>query len=280
MKTLQVIFSHNNGKFLFGVFFFQINKGVYRRIVRLYHGNQWHTGWFSVKLLLNLRVLQVTLDIKLIRVILPVIKRIKQLFDLTCHPSAIEEALGPLASSNLGLRVPGAFDGFEVAIQTILSQQIPVKTIRTVIGRFVAYFGEPQPTPFLGLTHAFPDPGCLARASIKEISSLGITPVCSKEIIALAPAIVNKHLVLSPDADISRTLEQLRSLLTLDECSIQYIVMRSLSWPDAFPISDKNLMKTLGVSSSTEAQERAKLWQPWRSYAAMHLWSKLMEKKQ
>lgn len=248
----------------------EINNGIYRRIVRIYHGNQWHTGWFSVYLLPNLCVLQVTLDIKLIRVILPVIKRIKRLFDLTCHPNAIEEVLGSSFMPNSGLRVPGAFEGFEIAIQTILSQQIPIKTVRAIIEQFVTYFGEPQSTPFPDLTHAFPDPERLASTSVEEISSLGITPACSKEIISLAQAIVDKHLVLSPDADVSRTLEQLRSLLTIDECSVQYIVMRSLSWPDAFPISDKTLMKTLGVSSSIEAQECAKTWQPWRSYAAMH----------
>lgn len=258
----------------------EINNGVYRRVVRIYHGNQCHTGWFSVKLLPNLCVLQVTLDIKLIRVILPAIKRIKLLFDLTCHPNAIGEVLGSLPLPNSGLRVPGAFDGFEIAIQTILSQQIAAKTIRTAIEQFVTYFGEPQSTPFTALTHAFPSPERIARTPIEEISSLGIASFHSKAIISLAQAIVSKRLVLSSDADVSRTLEQLRSILPVDECSIQYIVMRSLSWPDAFPISAKTLKQTLGVRSSVKAQEYIKIWQPWRSYAAMYLWSKLQGKNQ
>ena len=258
----------------------EIHNGVYRRIVQLYHGNQWHKGWLSIKLRTDLPVLQVIIDIKLVPVIMPVIKHIKRVFDLACHPDEIIEVLGSLAKPCPGLRVPGAFDGFEIAIQTILSQQGISEGAPSGIEKFVTHFGELHSTPFPALTHVFPTPEHIARASLEEISSPGITRSHAKDILSLAQAIVDKRLALTPEADVSNTLEQLRFLLNIDKELIQYIVMRALSWPDAFPVSSQNLMKALGVRSSLVAQKYAKAWQTWRSYAAMHLWSKLSEESQ
>ncbi|MBX9805731.1 MAG: hypothetical protein K2Y18_08280 [Alphaproteobacteria bacterium] len=252
-----------------------IPSNYYRRIVHLHHEKQWHIGWLEVKFLPDLSVVQVTLDNKLIPVIMPVIKRIKKAFDLTCHPDEIISALGSLTDVNPGLRVPGAFDGFEIAVQAILNQHGPTKTAYETLEKFVVWFGESYSTPFPEVTHAFPNPKRIAAATVKELSILGITRVQTKEIIALAQAIVNKKLVLTPDADVESTLNQLRTLLNRDECLAQYVVMRALSWPDAFPFSNKDLMKTLKINSSLMAQKSLVSWQPWRSYAAMHLWPNL-----
>ncbi|MBY0500447.1 MAG: helix-turn-helix domain-containing protein [Alphaproteobacteria bacterium] len=257
----------------------EVFNGVYRRIVRLYHRNQWHIGWITAELLTNPPVIQVIIDIKLTQVIFPVLKYIKKLFDLTCSPEKIILALGPLAKSRTGLRVPGAFDGFEVAVQTILAQKETKKTTDTVVEKFVNYFGEPHPTPFATLTHAFPIPKRIALASIEEISALGIPQFKAEVIVILAQAVERKNLDLIPYADTVSTIEQLRSLPGINEESVQYITMRALSWPDAFPLCNKDLAKALGIRSTRIAHNITKTWQPWRSYAAIYLMSKLLEEK-
>jgi AraC family transcriptional regulator of adaptative response / DNA-3-methyladenine glycosylase II len=207
-----------------------------------------------------------------------VLKRVKLLFDLTCPLGKIIATLGPLAEDHPGLRVPGTFDGFEIAVQAILNQHVPIKEARVLGERIVNHFGEFHSTPFPKLTHAFPNPGRIASASIDEMYALEIPHIKAQAIISLAQTIVDKGLTLTPNADVSKAIERLRLLSNIDERSIQYIIMRALSWPDAFPYNDKELMKALEISTPNIAQDLTKTWQPWRSYAVMHLWSKLREK--
>ncbi|MBP9777307.1 MAG: helix-turn-helix domain-containing protein [Alphaproteobacteria bacterium] len=256
----------------------EIHKGTYRRIVRQEQKGRCYIGWIKVEEVPNQSMLQITVDVKLAHVILLVLKHVKLLFDLTCSLGKITEALGPLAEDRPGLRVPGAFDGFEIAVQAILSQHISITEAQVLAERIVSYFGEFHATPFPELTHAFPNPERIASASIEEIYALKIPHIKAQAIIFLAQAIVDKSLILIPNADVSDTVERLRVLLNIDEKSIQYILMRALSWPDAFPYSDKEVMKVLEIHSPNIAQDLNKTWRPWRSYAAMHLWSKLKEK--
>lgn len=258
----------------------EIYKGIYRRIVRQEQKGHDYIGWIKVEKVPDQSTLRITIDIKLAHVILLVLKHVKLLFDLTCSPGKIIEALGLLAENCPGLRVPGAFEGFEIAIQAILSQHVSIKEAQVLSQRFVNHFGAFYSTPFPELTHAFPNPERIARASIEEIYALKIPQIKAQAIILLAQAIVDKSLTLTPNADVSKTMERLRLLPNIDERSIQYIVMRSLSWPDAFPYNDKELIKALEISSPNIAQDLTKTWQPWRSYGAMYLWSKLMEKSQ
>ncbi len=256
----------------------EINKGAYRRIVRLEHKRQVYVGWIEIEEVLNLSILRIKIDIKLAHVILLVLKHIKQLFDLTCPLEKITVALGSLSEDHPGLRVPGAFDGFEIAVQAILSQDVSIEEARVLIDWVVSYFGEFQSTPFPELTHAFPTPERIAGASIEEIYSLKIPHIKAQAIISLAQAIVDKSLALTPNTDVVQTLEQLRLLPNIDEKSIQYIIMRALSWPDAFPYTDREVTKILELHSPSIAKTLNKSWQPWRSYAAIHLWFKLKEK--
>jgi AraC family transcriptional regulator of adaptative response / DNA-3-methyladenine glycosylase II len=256
-----------------------MDNGIYRRTVNLYYQGQWHRGWITAELLPNASAVKVNLASELVKVIGPVLGRLKQLFDLNCHPEEIAMGLGSLAEKRPGLRVPGAFDGFEMAVRAILGQQISVKAARTLAGRFANYFGQLQKTPFLALTHVFPNATRIAVATIEEMTALGITRSRAKSIIALAQAIANDQLTLAPNVDVPATLAQLLSLPGIGEWTAQYIAMRALAWPDAFPAADLGIMKALGIASPQQTKVYAEVWRPWRSYAVMHLWLSLTEQK-
>jgi AraC family transcriptional regulator of adaptative response / DNA-3-methyladenine glycosylase II len=209
---------------------------------------------------------------------LPLLARVKRLLDLAAEPQRIEAHLGDLAAGHPGLRVPGAFDSFEIAVRAILGQQISVKAAITLAGRFVAAFGEPIETPFPALTHLSPTAERVAGAAPEDLVSLGITAARANTILALARAIADAKIALDPGVDVEKTLVRLKELPGIGEWTAQYIAMRALSWPDAFPATDLGIRKALGETSTPRVLEMARAWQPWRAYAAMHLW-KTLEKK-
>jgi len=256
-----------------------VNNGIYQRTVYLNYQGQWHSGWITAEFLSNAAVVKITLANELGKVIVPVLRRLKQLFDLNCHPEEIAASLGSLAKKHPGLRVPGAFDEFEMAVRAILGQQVSVKAARTLAGRFAKYFGQFQTTPFTALSYIFPNPTQVAMATPEQIAALGITLSRAKSIIGLAKAIAAGQLTLAANVDVPSTLMQLRNLPGIGEWTAQYIAMRALAWPDAFPAADLGIMKALEITSPQQAKIYAEAWRPWRSYAVMHLWLSLKEKK-
>jgi AraC family transcriptional regulator of adaptative response / DNA-3-methyladenine glycosylase II len=234
-----------------------------------------HCGWVAVEPLQKKHTLRVELSVSLAPALLPTLARVKRLFDLTAEPQQIAAHLGPLAAANPGLRVPGAFDGFEMAVRAILGQQVSVKAATTLAGRFVNVFGEPLKTPFAKLTHLPPAAERIARAAPEEIIAIGIIPVRANSILALARAIAEGQLVLEPTADAQQTIARLKELPGIGEWTAQYIAMRTLSWPDAFPHTDLGISKALDEKNPKQVLQIAEAWRPWRSYAAMHLWKSL-----
>ncbi len=208
-------------------------------------------------------------------VIPQVLGRVKHLFDLACDPQAVNERLGPLAAARPGLRVPGAFSGFEISVRAVLGQQVTVKAARTLAGRFAARFGTPLETPFPELNVAFPDHHRIAQADASEIGELGILRSRVRAIQALAQALADGALKLEPMVAVDETIAQLRALPGFGEWTAQYIAMRALAWPDAFPQADFGVLKALGETDPRRALARAEGWRPWRAYAVMHLWSSL-----
>ena len=251
----------------------EVEAGTYRRIVSL----KRHTGWIQVSPSKKKSTLQVIVSASLVRTLPPVLARVKHLFDLSCNPQEIGEVLGRLAAANIGLRVPGAFDGFEIAVRAVLGQQISVAGARTLAGRFVTAFGTPVETPFAALTHAFPASARIATLATGDIASLGIIATRANSIIELAKAIDTGHLRLTPGVDVPQTIEILKAIPGIGEWTAQYIAMRALAWPDAFPHSDLVVMKVLGTKKPREALTAGEAWRPWRAYATMHLWRKSHE---
>jgi AraC family transcriptional regulator of adaptative response / DNA-3-methyladenine glycosylase II len=252
---------------------------VYRRIVRVPAPGGDRIGWIEVgrpggrvaaRDLLELRV-----DPALVGAIPAVLARVRRVFDLGCRPDEVAAALGDLAAGHEGTRLPGAFDGFEIAVRAILGQQITVRQARVLAGRFVAAFGEPVAAPWPGLTHAFPGAAAIAARDPSEIGVLGITRQRARTIVALAAALADGTLLLEPGVDVDATLLRLRAVPGIGDWTAQYLAMRALGWPDAFPAADVGVMRALGVATPKAAAAAADAWRPWRGYAVIHLWRTL-----
>jgi len=247
----------------------------YRRTVAIAHGGTIHYGWIAAQPSPRKPTLRVTVAPELARVVPGVLAAVKRLFDLACDPAVVEAQLGPLAAAHPGLRVPGAFDGFEMAVRAILGQQVTVKAATTLSGRLARAFGEPIATPWPELTHAFPAAARFAALEVDDIARNGITGARSRSLIALAQAIAGGELALVPGTDVDATMAALRALPGVGEWTAQYLAMRALAWPDAFPHTDLGVMKALGLSSPAKVLAAAERWRPWRAYAVIHLWHAL-----
>lgn len=245
-----------------------------RRYLRTFSARQ--TGWLAVSP--SDSVLRVELSASLATVAPALLARIERVFDLATEPKQIATQLGALAAKNPGLRVPGAFDGFEIAVRAILGQQVSVKSATTLAGRFIAAFGEPVETPFPTLTHLTPQARRAAQSNVNEIASLGIIATRAKSILALAEAVASDKINLEPGSDVAQTMAQLKELPGIGEWTAQYIAMRALKWPDAFPHTDLGVYKALGETRPKRVLEIAEAWRPWRAYAVFHLWKSLEEK--
>ena len=214
------------------------------------------------------------------------VQRCRYLFDLDADPLAINEILGsdslfaPLIAAHPGLRIPGALNGFEVAVRAILGQQISVAGARTLLGRVVKRCGEPLPNAAGALTHFFPAPVALAQA---DLDGLGITGGRVRTLKMLAEQVSAGHLILERSADREEVEARLLELPGVGAWTASYIAMRALGDPDAFPASDLGLRRAFaahGLASDVKSiTERAQAWRPWRGYATMHLWSGALVKE-
>jgi AraC family transcriptional regulator of adaptative response / DNA-3-methyladenine glycosylase II len=256
-----------------------VAEGAYFRTVRIVRGETEHRGFLEVRNVPDQRLISVRLSDTLAPVCVVVLERIRRLFDLEVDPAAIAAVLGPLAKDRPGLRVPGSFDGFETSIRAVLGQQISVAGARTLAGRLVERFGSRIDVPIASLSHIFPTASRIARATADEIGRLGITGRRVETIIALARSINRGELLLEPCNRVEGTLRQLRKIPGIGEWTAQYIAMRALSWPDAFPHTDLGIRHALAENKPARILEMTEKWRPWRAYAALHLWAGLPSKK-
>ena len=214
------------------------------------------------------------------------VERVRRVFDLRADPIEInghlarDKRLGPLVKRRPGLRVPGAWDGFEIAVRAVLGQQVSVKGATTLCGRLVARYGEALVNEASGpLTHVFPRPERLARA---RMNGLGITGRRIETIRLLARATLDGSLSLGTSPSLEEAVESLVALPGVGPWTAQYIAMRALGEPDAFPSGDLGLQKACATAKGAKLSEgklleRAEAWRPWRAYAALHLWSSLSD---
>jgi AraC family transcriptional regulator of adaptative response / DNA-3-methyladenine glycosylase II len=225
---------------------------------------------------------QVLLRVRLtgLRGIGQVVSRCRQLFDLDADPPAIaaalaaDEALAPLITARPGLRVPGAYDGFELAVRAVIGQQVSVPAASTLTGRLAARHGtrlDAAAGPSGTLSVLFPRPADLADA---DLAGLGLTTARQATLRALAAGCAAGRLDLGPGTDPEETAARLAELPGVGPWTVAYILMRAGD-PDAFPGTDLGLrraMERLGCGPG-----RADRWRPWRAYAALHLWAALAE---
>jgi AraC family transcriptional regulator of adaptative response / DNA-3-methyladenine glycosylase II len=237
-------------------------------------------GWIRVSRGPKQNTLAMEFTHSLTPVLPAVLRRVRDLFDLDARPDLIakqlrkDEMLAPLVKRKPGLRVPGAFHGFEMGVRAIIGQQVTVKAATTIARRFAAAFGEPCSTPFAELCRLTPTPERIAAASVDEIASLGIVGARAKSIIALAKAHVSgalslEHRVHHSPAEI---IARLADLPGIGQWTAHYIAMRALRWPDAFPKEDIVVRNNLGGVTAKQAEELSQSWRPWRAYAVLHIW--------
>lgn len=252
-----------------------VRDGAYFRTVRVTRHDQEYTGFLEVRNDPDKRMISVRVSDRLVPVTAMVLERIKRLFDLEADPAAINPVLGSLAEERPGLRVPGSFDGFELAVLAVLGQLVSVTSARTTAGRLAAHFGAPIEGLAVSLGRLFPTPQQIARSDKQELGQLGITKQKAETLIALAKEVATGRLRLEPGNRVEGTLRQLVSLPGIGEWTAQYIALRALSWPDAFPHTDLGIRKALGENNPKKVLEMTEKWRPWRAYAALHLWSSL-----
>ena len=260
-----------------GVEFVDAAGNATGRTLAIEAGGKWHKGWLVGEFdeARNQVVLRASDSLQ---AVLPVvIHRLRAALDLDADPHAINAVLHDSFPQGDGLRVPGAMSGYELAVRAVLGQQITVAAARTLAQRMVDRFGEAIATPYPELSRLFPEPSVLARASGDALGQLGIVKQRQAAIVAIAQAVDEKRVQLHGGSDVQATIEALKQLPGIGDWTAQYIAMRALRWPDAFPAGDVALHKALGVQGGpnpARAAEAASLgWKPWRSYAVIRAWS-------
>jgi AraC family transcriptional regulator of adaptative response / DNA-3-methyladenine glycosylase II len=256
-----------------------VDERRYLRTVRLERAGKTIAGWISVAPSKKRPALAVTVSASLAPALPAVLGRVKHLLDLSCRPDEVAAALGPLARGREGLRLPGAFDGFEIAVRAILGQQVTVKAASVIAARFAAAFGEPLETPHPSLARLFPTAQRIAALDPSEIAATGIIAARARAIAALAREVASDALALDPSADVEATLARLERIPGVGPWTAQYIAMRALAWPDAFPHPDVAVLKAMKETNARRAAECAAAWRPWRAYAVLHLWKSLEESR-
>lgn len=214
-----------------------------------------------------------------------VAEQARRMFDLGADPVAVAERLDSdrrlhsLIEMRPGLRLPGAWDPFELAVRAVLGQQVTVRGAATLAARLVREFGDPVTLSDPALTHLFPTPAALADA---DVSVIGMPKARAETIRALASAVRDGDLSLGFAADPRKVTDALCALPGIGEWTAQYIAMRAFGEPDAYPADDLGLRKALATNgrpaTKREAEQQAETWRPWRAYAVMHLWTGLSDK--
>ncbi len=204
------------------------------------------------------------------------VQRCRRLLDLDCDPGSVADvlcadpALAPLVAGRPGLRVAGSVDGFEVATRAVLGQQVSLAAARTLTGRLVQRCGQPVAGAGGGLTHAFPTADAVAAT---DMGQLGLTRARARALRALAEATAAGRLDFSPGADRDETRARLLALPGIGPWTVEYVAMRALADPDAYPDTDLALRRAMTKHAITDSGA----WRPWRAYAAMHLWTDYLQ---
>lgn len=250
--------------------------GVYSRSIGL---NGVH-GRFSIRPVAG-DALEVTLDFPDPTAVPQIVTRLRRMFDLDADLPAIHRQLAGdplmerLMAERPGLRVPGAWDGLELAIRAVLGQQITVGAAIKLAGKLVAQYGQPLQPPMPELTHVFPDAAVLAVA---DLATLGMPKSRGRTLSGVAQALLDDPLLFEPGRE--GGVARLLALHGIGDWTAQYIALRQLREMDAFPSGDVGLINALaalegGPVTARDLLRRAEAWRPWRGYAAQHLWTSL-----
>jgi AraC family transcriptional regulator of adaptative response / DNA-3-methyladenine glycosylase II len=259
----------------------QALRGAYRRSLRLPHG----VG--IVELRPGERHVQARFWLEDLRDLAAGMQRSRTLLDLDSDPDALTDVLGrdallgPIVRASPGRRVIGHVDSDELAIRAVLGQQISLAGARRLLARLVREHGEPLARPSGALTHTFPTADALARVSVGQ---LPMPRSRAQALHALATALASRELVLDQGADRAQARRQLAEMTGIGPWTVEYVAMRALRDPDAFPASDlgiRRAIERLGQDGRPSSLQRlSERWRPYRAYAVQHLWASLGEATQ
>jgi AraC family transcriptional regulator, regulatory protein of adaptative response / DNA-3-methyladenine glycosylase II len=221
--------------------------------------------------------LSVEVSLSLLPVLMPLLARLRQLFDLDAEPSVIDAhlergGLGRLVRARPGIRLPGALDGFEVAFRILLRDATSSESASDRLRRVTESLGEPFDGGSATLNRFAPTAERVADAGAERLVSLGVARRRAAALAAVARHVAEGALRLDPGSNVSATRRALMDSTGIDARLATLIVMRALYWPDAFPASDRALWRTAGVDNERTLRLQAERWRPWRAYAALHLW--------
>ena len=251
----------------------KVNGDSYLRTVR------WgqHRGFILAKPL-GPTLLGVHVASSLLPVLPELRARLRRLFDLEANPLAIDACLGrqpelrDYVQRTPGLRVPGALSGFELALRAVLGQQISVKAATTIFGRFVETFGSRIETPDPDIDRIGPDAADVANASLQQLIDRGLNRKRAESVQALSRAVADGRVTLEPPVDCVAMRRALQELPGIGPWTAEYVAMRALGDPDAFPASDLGLLGALKLEKPAALSALSEGWRPFRAYAALHLW--------
>ena len=246
-----------------------IEGGCFRRSISV---NE-HRGFFAVSLNARRNALKVSVQIDEPRSLFFIIERIRAMFDLDADWATIvrtlraDRALAAHLCAYPGIRVPGCWNGFEFAARAVLEEGTCPRATQALAGRAVKAFGEPF-CPASGLTHLFPAPEALANAGLE---SIGVPVPQADAVRALARAVHDGQIGFEKVVDTDAFLSQLCGIPGITESVAQWVSVRALREPDAFPSADRDMALSLGLASPMQLEQRSLAWRPWRAYAAMYL---------
>ena len=254
-----------------------VDGTAYSRVIS---GADGRHGWLRVSAWPGEHALKLELHAAMAPQLLDVVQRLRRMFDLDADPQVIASALSadprlrPLLRARPGLRLPSGWDGFEIAVRAVLGQQVSVAAARTLATRLAQRHGQPLATPFgEGLDHLFPTPAALADA---DLQAIGLTRARADTVRGVARALLDDRVDFRPERTLDDFSARWLALPGIGPWTAQYIAMRALGHPDAFPGGDLVLRKALADDdrpiTEKQATARAEAWRPWRAYGVIHLW--------
>jgi AraC family transcriptional regulator of adaptative response / DNA-3-methyladenine glycosylase II len=250
-----------------------VTDSTYARTVRVGR----YTGAIRVTVETRPGALRLAIGAALLPALVELRAGVRHLFDLDAEPVTIATHLAaaelPVAKIRRGLRVPGAFDGFELAIRAILGQQVTVKGATTLMARLSDEFAERVDTGDAALTRLAVSADRLADAGPARIKAIGLPAARAQTLHALARRVADGALRFEGDADVGEVVRELQEIPGIGAWTAEYVAMRALHWPDAFPSSDLVLRRRAGNLTEAQLRRAAERWRPWRAYAAMQLWT-------
>ena len=255
-----------------------VENGIYRRTV----SHEGENGIVEVAHAPDRNALMATIRFPRVSALQTIVTRVRHLFDVGSDVDAItshlakDKTLAPLIASRPGLRTPGCWDGFELAIRAVLGQQITVEAARQLGGKLVLLCGDPVGNASDSrLARTFPAARCLAMV---DLSKIGMPKSRRATLKALAQAAVANPRLFKPLGSIEESITQLRAIRGIGEWTAQYIALRALREPDAFPATDIGILRGAAslegvLPTAPQLIQRAEAWRPWRAYAAQYLWT-------